>query len=37
MVTNIIFLVVSFVLSGILGKIFIPVLKKLKVGQNDRK
>ena len=37
MVTNIIFLVVSFVLSGILGKIFIPVLKKLKVGQNERK
>lgn len=37
MTTNIIFLIASFVLSGVLGKICIPVLKKLKVGQNERK
>ena len=37
MTTNIIFLIASFVLAGVLGKICIPVLKKLKVGQNERK
>lgn len=36
MTTQIIFLVLSFVLTAILGKIIIPILKKLKVGQNER-
>ena len=36
MTTQIIFLIVSFVLTAILGKIIIPILKKLKVGQNER-
>ena len=33
---NIIFLVLAFVLSAVLGKLMIPVLTKLKVGQNIR-
>ena len=37
MTTNIIFLIASFVLSSVLGKFCIPILKKLKVGQNERK
>ena len=37
MISQIIFLVITFIVSAILGKIFIPVLKKLKVGQNERK
>jgi phospho-N-acetylmuramoyl-pentapeptide-transferase len=32
----VIYLVVSFVFTAILGKIFIPILKKMKVGQNER-
>ena len=32
----ILYLVISFVLTAILGKVFIPILKKLKVGQNER-
>ena len=36
MTTQIIFLILSFVLTTILGKIIIPILKKLKVGQNER-
>lgn len=36
MTTQIIFLILSFVLTSILGKIIIPILKKLKVGQNER-
>ena len=36
MTTQIIYLVLSFVLTAILGKIIIPILKKLKVGQNER-
>lgn len=34
--TQIIYLLLSFVLTAILGKIIIPILKKLKVGQNER-
>ena len=37
MISQIIFLAITFMVSAILGKIFIPVLKKLKVGQNERK
>ena len=36
MTTQIIFLILSFVLTAFLGKITIPILKKLKVGQNER-
>ena len=36
MTTQIIFLIVSFALTAMLGKIIIPILKKLKVGQNER-
>lgn len=36
MTTQLIYLAVSFVLTAILGKITIPVLKRLKVGQNER-
>ena len=36
MTTQIIFLILSFVLTAVLGKIIIPILKKLKVGQNER-
>lgn len=36
MTTQIIYLVLSFILTAILGKIIIPILKKLKVGQNER-
>ena len=32
----IIYLLISFVLTAILGKIIIPILKKLKVGQSER-
>ena len=35
MTTQIIYLIVSFVLTVILGKIIIPILKKLKVGKNE--
>jgi phospho-N-acetylmuramoyl-pentapeptide-transferase len=37
MVIDFCFLVVAFIISAILGKVCIPVLKKLKVGQNERK
>ena len=33
---QIIYLLLSFVLTAILGKIIIPILKKLKVGQSER-
>ena len=36
MITQIIYLIASFVLTAILGKIIIPVLKKLKIGQSER-
>lgn len=36
MSTQIIYLILSFVITAILGKIIIPILKKLKVGQNER-
>lgn len=36
MTSQLICLIVSFVLTAILGKITIPILKKLKVGQNER-
>lgn len=37
MFTNqIIFLIATFILTAILGKIIIPILKKLKVGQSER-
>lgn len=36
MTTQIICLILSFILTAILGKIIIPILKKLKVGQNER-
>lgn len=36
MTTQLIYLAVAFVLTAILGKITIPVLKRLKVGQNER-
>jgi len=36
MVTHIAYSVVAFVLTAILGKILIPVLKKFKIGQNER-
>ncbi len=36
MTPQIICLIVSFVITAILGKITIPILKKLKVGQNER-
>ena len=33
---NIIYFLISFILTAILGKIILPILKKLKVGQNER-
>ena len=36
MVTQLICLFSAFILTAILGKIIIPVLKKLKVGQSER-
>ncbi len=36
MTKPIIYLVLSFILTAILGKIIIPILKKLKVGQSER-
>ena len=36
MLTEIIYLLISFVCAAILGKVIIPVLKKLKVGQSER-
>ena len=36
MTTQIVYLILSFVLTAILGKVIIPILKKLKVGQNER-
>lgn len=36
MITQIIYLLLAFVLTAILGKITIPILKKLKVGQSER-
>ncbi len=36
MTKQIIYLVISFILTAILGKIVIPILKKLKVGQSER-
>lgn len=36
MLTEIIYLLVAFVITAILGKFTIPILKKLKVGQSER-
>lgn len=36
MMTQIIYLLLAFVLTAILGKIIIPILKKLKIGQSER-
>ncbi len=36
MVKQIVYLLVSFILTAILGKIIIPLLRKLKVGQSER-
>lgn len=36
MITQIIYLLLAFILTAILGKIIIPLLKKLKVGQSER-
>ena len=36
MLTEIIYLLVAFIITAILGKFIIPVLKKLKVGQSER-
>ena len=36
MTVQIVYLILSFILTAILGKIIIPVLKKLKIGQNER-
>ena len=36
MIFNIVFLVIAFLNSAVLGKYTIPLLKKLKVGQNER-
>lgn len=36
MITQIKYLVLSFVLTAIFGKILIPILRKLKIGQNER-
>jgi len=36
MLTEIIYLLVSFLITAILGRILIPILKKLKVGQSER-
>ena len=36
MIIQIIWLIISFLLTAILGKIIIPILKKLKVGQSER-
>lgn len=36
MLTEVLYLIAAFVITAILGKIIIPVLKKLKVGQSER-
>ena len=36
MTKQIIYLIISFILTATLGKIIIPILKKLKVGQSER-
>ncbi len=36
MLTEILYLIAAFVITAILGKIIIPILKKLKVGQSER-
>ncbi len=36
MIIQIIYLLLAFILTAILGKIIIPILKKLKVGQSER-
>jgi phospho-N-acetylmuramoyl-pentapeptide-transferase len=36
MLTQIIYLLIAFIITAILGKIIIPILKKLKVGQSER-
>ncbi len=36
MITQIKYLGISFVLTAVLGKIIIPILKRLKIGQNER-
>lgn len=36
MMTQIIYLLIAFILTAILGKIVIPILKKLKIGQSER-
>ena len=36
MTVQIVYLILSFILTAILGKIIIPILKKLKIGQSER-
>lgn len=36
MIIQIVYLLLAFILTAILGKIIIPILKKLKVGQSER-
>ena len=36
MIMQIVYLLLAFALTAILGKIIIPLLKKLKVGQSER-
>ena len=36
MITQIVYLGIAFIITAILGKILIPILKKLKIGQNER-
>ena len=36
MIINVIYFLVSFILTSFLGKIILPILRKMKVGQNER-
>ena len=36
MISQIVYLFLSFIVTALLGKIIIPILKKLKVGQSER-
>ena len=36
MISPIMYLILSFVFTAILGKIIIPMLKRLKIGQSER-
>lgn len=36
MLTEILYLLIAFILTAILGRFIIPILKKLKVGQSER-